>query len=119
MREVFCGPQRWRVEPAPFPPDPIVHPVGRFRELTMHTCMTTVVACPVPWSTTVMQPRAARWTLGPGEVWILTRTHELLMGRRTFALAERLAASAYWPPDKLQGLQLGKLRRLVEHAHPH
>lgn len=47
------------------------------------------------------------------------RVHEALLGRRTFAIAARLADSQFWMPERLRSLQLAKLRRLLGHASTH
>lgn len=94
-------------------------PVGRFWELTMHIGMTTVVACSPRWNLTGQRSGAERSSLGVWEARLLNCAHEWLMGRRTFALAERLANTEHWPPEKLRALQLGKLQRLADHAVRH
>jgi len=45
--------------------------------------------------------------------------HECLLARPTLALARRLEQSQYWPRERIEALQIAKLRRLLDHAARH
>lgn len=47
------------------------------------------------------------------------RLHERLLGRRTFAIFGELESSQYWPRQRIEALQLERLRSLVSTAHEH
>ena len=81
--------------------------------------MTVAVAYPARWHAAVLELRADPKRNAVEARRLLGRLHEALMGRPTFALAERLAASERWRPERLAELQSAKLRRLVEHAARH
>jgi phenylacetate-CoA ligase len=60
--------------------------------------------------------RAAGGERGRKAAGLLLRAHEALLGRRTFALADRLMRTQWQAPAWLEAGQLAGLRRLVDHA---
>jgi len=63
--------------------------------------------------------RRAACTPRRGRLRLYMQAHELLLQRRTFSIASALAASEHWPLARLRGLQLAKLRRLIDRAVRH
>ena len=48
-----------------------------------------------------------------------SRVQERLLGRRTFAILKELEASQWWPRERIEALQIQRLRELARAAHEH
>jgi len=79
----------------------------------------TTLTCRIPLAAKAAPRLRRRHRVGTPGVRRLMYTHEAVLGRRTFAIARRLAESQYWPVDRLDALRLSKLRRLFDHARTH